>query len=67
MRFIARTLCLVPGRGPPGKKLCQVLAETLFEPSINHRASCNFRVLPPSDNWSLCRRFPVWKINNQPP
>jgi hypothetical protein len=48
------------------KKLCQALAETLFAPSINDRASCNFRVLPPSDNWSLCRRLPVWEINNQP-
>lgn len=48
-------------------ELCQVLAETLFEPSIDDRVSCNFRVLPLSDNWSLCRRLPVWEINSQLP
>ena len=44
-----------------------MLAETLFEPSIDDRVSCNFRVLPLSDNWSLCRRLPVWEINSQLP
>jgi hypothetical protein len=48
--------CLIP-RGPAGKKLFQVLVETLSEPSIYDRVSCNFRVLPLSDNWSLCRRL----------
>jgi len=40
---------------------------SLFEPSIDDRASCNFRVSPRSDNWSLCRRLPIRKINSQLP